>query len=529
MPVTGPVRLVKSDGQFTPKNLISRAKSAIVGRDNFTAGTCLSPGSLDRPNVRNMSCNIGQCPGGYTSYGYEDGTTWNYGSACNMRNMICVKNNYNTSDWKVVADCCNGLTAQKDCDSTLCRNSQGCRDKMRTMCDTANAFGIAECQTWLNAGENMDMKQEIMPKYCTAEMMGSGACRAFASSAANYGLVDAAVTKWCTPGQIANPQPISSKLAEVTRWRMQGGPTPAWYQADWQNAYITPWPWITIGGNPTLGGISWTQYDQYWQLDMINAVKIYGLDNVVNPKTTYRDNSKDPLCACLLSPLNKYGDKAAPPSCFDTSCVAGGYQTGGMKIVSSKCPSWVECRSNIAASSGGTNDKINVQQICGGPPIVDPVLVPPPAPAPTPVRPTSTPVTQPLPVPPVDDKDKLLADEARGNAGTAGPNIPILPVLVTPSIAEQLGKPFAPNLFGSTSIASVAILFFAIVIISAILWRTWMNRKSTAMVKRLQEEQTQREQMSAQFRGPQTPESGTVRSEVQAQLSQMPRMTASPQ
>jgi len=488
-PSTGPVRLAKSDGQFTPKNILDRAKSALSSRnDNFTAVACLPAGSLDRPNIRSMNCNQ-TCPGGYASFGY-DGTEWNYGSACQMYNMICVKANYDKDTPSVVADCCNGVTAQKDCDSSLCRGSQTCRDKMRSICDAAGSFGSAACQTWLSSGENADMKAEILSKYCTAESLATGQCRAFAQSSASHGLMDAAVISWCT-GKIPNPPIIDPKITEFARWRNNIGPQPSWYSAS------SSW-------NPSA-------YMQTWDMKMQLAIAQFGLDAVLHPQITYRDNSKDPICACILSPLNKYGDKAAPPSCFDTTCVATGYQTGGMKTISSKCPSWIECRSNINAIAGGTNEQVNVQQICGGDPIVPTV-------GPSAVTPTVAiiPVGGPI----RDDKDLLKEDEARGTTGTAAP--PIALVAATPSIMEQLKKPFLPNLLGDTSILSVAILFFALVIISAILWRTWMNRRSRDLQTRLQSEQ---ELMAT---SPQvSPESQQIRETIQGQMYQMPRVASS--
>jgi hypothetical protein len=509
MPAAGPVRLVKSDGQFTPANLLRDAKSAaergvsaLVKRngsknDTFTPGGCLPRDSPERPFTRVLWCNKDQCGGRDIPAGY-DRTEWNWGSACTMYNMKCIKGDYDTQTWTVVADCCNGDTPQRDCDPSLCRMSQNCRDKMQYFCDKPSMFGDPRCQKWLNAEENIDKKLEILPKYCTDTSLAGGPCRDFARSSLSHGRMDAAVTDWCTK-KYPDPPKVDPKVSEYTRWRFKGAPKPAWLDAA-----------FALTGDTSMNG--WIAFTQQWENQMNASAAKIGLEETANPTITYHDNSKDPICACIASPLNKYGDKAAPPSCFDTNCTAGGYQTGGQKLIATKCPSWVECRSNIAASAGGTNTGINVQQICGGPAIQEPVATP-----------TAT-QTQPLPVPPQDDKDKLLADEARGDASKSNTSM-MLPVIAIPSVIEQLNKPFVPGMFGDVSIASVAIMFFAIVIISAILWKTWMNRRSADLAARLQAEQNAQFQTDLASQ-PRSPEENQVSLAIQEQMSQMPRVTS---
>jgi hypothetical protein len=117
---------------------------------------------------------------------------------------------------------------------------------------------------------------------------------------------------------------------------------------------------------------------------------------------------------------------------------------------------------------------------------------------------------------PKDDKQLLLDDEARAAAAPGG--APVVNVNVTPGLADQLNKPFMPSITGDMSIASVGILFFALVIISAILWRTWANKQSQEFAERLQAEQTQ----VSEYLRSQTPEATAVQSAIQTQMSNLP-------
>lgn len=500
--MNGPVRLIKSDGQFSGSSSLKpkggrKSRSTVSG---FTAGVCLPAGSLERPNIRSLNCNQ-SCPAGYGSYGY-DGTQWNYESACNMYNMICIKSDYEKDNWTAVSDCCNGVTAQKDCDSTLCPLGQGCRDKMTEICNKPDVYGTAQCQTWLARAGNEDMLQTILGKQCTAEMFASGQCRNFALDPKSHGLMDAEVTKWCTPGQIKNPSGVDPKLSEWARYRLRNGPEPSWayfiYSSN-RDAGIQQWDGQMNERLFQMGGINSGHNDA-------------NVDALITPPVTYRDNSQDKICACIASPLNKLGSAVAPPTCFDTSCQAGGYRTGTMKAVSQKCPSYTDCRTSVAAVAGGTNQQVNIQQICGSPPIVPGVvtnagtIIPPGS---------STPVSGSAPGQ-KDDKQLLLDDEARAAAAKSGPP-PRIDLNVTPGLADQLNKPFMPGQFGDMSIASVGILFFALVILSAILWRTWANRQSQDFAERLQAEQIRADQ-NLQNSGP---EATVVNDAVRAQLNNM--------
>lgn len=490
--ILGPIKLTKSQGQFTTRNILLRKNESV---DGFTPDTCLDAGSRERPYMIHTSCNVGQCPGGYGLAGYEPGETWHYSPPCWMKNMVCVKNNYDTTTDSVVANCCNGISQQKDCDPSLCKNSKMCRDKMERMCNKQSTFGNNQCQTWLNASENADKKAEILPRYCFPESLADGPCRAFAQSTASHGLMDDAVKQWCTPGTIKLPNSVDQKTVDFARWQTLNTPQPSWWIPDFMTAYAL--------GNVRSEG----EFRNKWQVKMLNAINNFGLAEVQNPTTRYRDNSKDPICACYLSPLNKYGDKTAPPSCFDAACTMGGYQTGGQKLVAQRCPSLTECRSSIMAASGGSNKEINVQQICGGPPI-----------EPSP----NTAILNPL-VPPADDKARLLEDEKRGGATPPKPPTVEPPTVEPPkqesSWRDQLQKPFAPDLLGDTSIESVAVLFFAIIIISAILWRMWSDKKRQKFQEALQMEQFQ-----IALDQPSRLEPNEAQMAVQGQLSQMPRV-----
>lgn len=465
VPAPGPVRLSKSGGEFTPKNILTRARNVFAPKvDKFTAGGCLSAQSQSRPTIRNMSCNYGQCPGGYISVGY-DGTEWNYGSACKMYNMICVKSNYNTDDWMTVANCCNGVTAQKDCDPSLCVNSQACRDKMTstTWCDSRDRINNPNCVKYLNANGNEDVKQSILARNCTAVDMAGGICRDWATSGKAHGQMDKAVISWCTD-KLEAPPTVDPQLTEWALFRFKKVNRP------WINMMIT---------RPDNQAF---QAFQQWDAKMNAAIRALGSpDAVMYPPVVYRDNSKDPICACILSQLNKSGEKTPPVACFDSACQLTGYQTNGMKTVAANCPSWVDCRSTVLAASSGTVDNVRVNQVCGEPPAgtyIPPITTPS----------TSMPAESPTADPSTayggikDDKTLLKEDESRANL-TAAVATPIINLPGIETISQQLSAPFAPNLFGNTSVAEVAIVFFALLILSAILYRVWMNRQAKKLIQ----------------------------------------------
>lgn len=428
-----------------------------------------------------------------------------------MYNMVCVKNSYDANTWYTVADCCNGVTPQKDCDPSLCKNSQACRSKMNGICDSPSMFNDPRCQTWMNVANNADQRQELMSKYCTAESLAAGTCRDFASSPDSHGRMDAAVIRWCTPGKIANPPKVSTKLTQYAKWQIKGAAPPEWFQDDYNNRNLAPWPWVYSGGGSGLTiGMQindMNTYNQRWEQELQMARVVIPIAEILNPTVTYRDNSKDPICSCINSTLvAELGRGAPPPACFDPACRATGYKTSGDLASSSPCPNWTDCRSTINAIAGGTNKQVNVQQICGGPAI-----------PPTPLPPS---LLSNVPTTPLikDDKQLLLDDEARA-AGTT-PAV-VVPVVATPGLADQLNKPFAPSITGDTSIASVGILFFALVIVSAILWRTWANQRSQNFAERLQAEQ--RDMLTTQA---QAQETAQVQESLQAQVSSMPRVGA---
>lgn len=464
IPSFGPARLGKSDGQFTVKNILTKAFGSSV--DKFTASTCIGPESLEREHINYQDPNGNRCPAGYRFVGLGNpdktfvatpgvGIGWGV-----MYNNTCVKSDYNATDFSPVASCCTGATPAKNCDPSLCVGSQPCRDKMTSFCSNpvwGYLFNQPECATYLNARGNEDVRSDILSKNCSAGNLAGGICRDFAKSGNGHGQMDSAVISWCTD-KIQIPLTQEQKnIAAWTRYRhISGAPRPPVRLSD----------------------------DAIWDVKMSTALAAaggvqnpYSWNKVMYPPPEYYNNSQDPICSCILSQLNKTGEKSPPVACFDSKCQMSGYQTVGMMRVAANCPSWVECRSTVLAASSGVVDNVKINQMCGVPPDGTPSIG-------TGTVPPSVPYVPPTPATTggiKDDGTLLKEDEARA-AGTK-PATTVINMPAAQTLSQQLNAPFAPSLFGSTSIAEVSILFFVMLILGAILYRSWMNRQAAQLIQ----------------------------------------------
>lgn len=454
MPRTGPVRLGKSDGQFTVKNILTNALGSKV--DKFTPTTCVAAESLEREHINYQNGNRDTCPSGYKFVGLgnpqvsliQDPRFPNNPMRTAVYNNTCIKSDYDTTTWTGVMNCCNGVTPAKDCDPKLCKNSQGCRDKLMSTswCNNRSSMGRPECVTYLNAPGNEDVKVNILTNNCTAGDLHGGVCRDFVTSGKAHGQIDSAVVSWCTD---KIQKPITEEQYMIIEW------------AKFRYTPNVPMPSTRLYSQAVM------------DVKLAAAVAAVGGNpyKVIYPDPEYYNNSQDPICSCILSQLNKTGEKSPPVACFDSKCQLSGYQTTGMKNVAANCPSWVECRSTVLAASSGTVDNVKVNQMCGEPP----------AGTYTPPVPTSTPIMTTTIGGIKDDKTLLKEDEARATGTTPTPNIINMSGIQT--LSQQLAAPFAPSLFGNTSVAEVSILFFVMLILGAIVYRSWMNRRATELIQ----------------------------------------------
>ncbi len=450
----GPVRMNKRDGQvstvtrvdgmaemraFVPKPVNGGAYSKLVdvvknklgsARSAFTGQTCLDRGSLERENIVLTHPQPGFCPPGFTPLSHQrDGL--------NYRNH-CIRKDYDTTTPSVVADCCNGTTPAKNCDPSLCRGSSKCREKMMTYCDSASTFGTSRCQKWLDAVENEDVAPALLAKYCKGEDFASGKCRSFASTRSSYGKVDAEMKRFCTE-KFAQPLPVAAEITEWAKWRLKGGKMPA--------SYI-------YSSNEDRAGLV-----ERMDREMYMAISRHGEAEVLAPTVQYKSYAKDPLCACIMSSANAYG-ASAPPSCFDSACTGGGYQTAGQMQIAIKCPSYTDCRASVLASSGGSNSAVNIQQMCGPAPPASPVLPNQETQEPGGATPGTIP-TVPSNDPGVKDDHKLLTqDEENANPASTKP-------ASTPAESSA-----------ALNAGQMVVLFFAVVVLTAILGRAWMNHRA---------------------------------------------------